>query len=114
MSDLVVTVSAAVAERGVFFLRAEPPEAATGLVVINVTSRTITLRWIKPFDGNSALLTYTVQYKNETGEVTHTQCDTGTSSVTRDSDTHNVTVTHSITMTQRDGDTYSVTLTHAL
>ena len=61
-----------------FFLRAEPPEAATGLVVINVTSRTVTLRWIKPFDGNSALLTYTVQYKNETGEVTHTSHVTAT------------------------------------
>ncbi|KAK7466725.1 hypothetical protein BaRGS_00037167, partial [Batillaria attramentaria] len=43
----------------------EPPEAATGLEVINVTSRTITLRWKKPFDGNSPLLSYTVQYKNE-------------------------------------------------
>ncbi|PVD26143.1 hypothetical protein C0Q70_13812 [Pomacea canaliculata] len=43
----------------------EPPEAPSGLQVINVTSRTVTLKWEKPFDGNSPLLTYTVQYKNK-------------------------------------------------
>ncbi|XP_070184378.1 cell adhesion molecule DSCAM-like, partial [Littorina saxatilis] len=44
----------------------EPPEAATNLEVVNVGSRSVTLRWIKPFDGNSPLLSYTLQYKNET------------------------------------------------
>jgi hypothetical protein len=47
---------------------AEPPGAPSKLEVVNVTSRSVSLKWVKPFDGNSELLTYILQYKDDTGK----------------------------------------------
>ncbi|XP_046582612.1 Down syndrome cell adhesion molecule homolog [Haliotis rubra] len=43
----------------------EPPEPPLNPDVLNVTSRTITLTWVKPFDGNSPLTAYIIQFKNQ-------------------------------------------------
>ncbi|KAK8756136.1 hypothetical protein V5799_001156 [Amblyomma americanum] len=43
----------------------EPPDAPSNLVLTNYTSRTASLHWQAPFDGNSEILKYKVQYKLE-------------------------------------------------
>ncbi|GFO29921.1 Down syndrome cell adhesion molecule [Plakobranchus ocellatus] len=44
----------------------EPPEPPKDLKVVNVSSREADVTWKKPFDGNSPITNYTVQYKNAT------------------------------------------------
>ncbi|CAG5122303.1 unnamed protein product, partial [Candidula unifasciata] len=44
----------------------EPPEPPGKIEVVNVTSRGIFITWVRPFDGNSDIVGYTVQYKNST------------------------------------------------
>ncbi|KAL5020556.1 hypothetical protein ScPMuIL_003448 [Solemya velum] len=44
----------------------EPPEPPSNLKVGHVDSRWISLSWEKPYDGNSQIEVYTIQYKNKT------------------------------------------------
>ncbi|GFR74889.1 down syndrome cell adhesion molecule [Elysia marginata] len=44
----------------------EPPEPPKDLVVVNVTSREAVVAWKRPFDGNSPISNFTVQYINAT------------------------------------------------
>lgn len=41
----------------------ESPDAPTNLEVLEVKSRTVKLSWKRPYDGNSPVLSYLVQYK---------------------------------------------------
>lgn len=43
--------------------RAESPDAPTNLEVLEVKSKTVKLSWKRPYDGNSPVLSYLVQYK---------------------------------------------------
>ncbi|CAN7939532.1 unnamed protein product [Ixodes hexagonus] len=43
----------------------ESPDAPSGLILTNHTSRTATILWHAPYDGNSDILKYKVQYKLE-------------------------------------------------
>lgn len=43
----------------------EPPDAPSNLVLTNYSSRTASLHWQAPFDGNGEILKYRVQYKLE-------------------------------------------------
>lgn len=43
--------------------RAERPDTPTHLEIIEVSSRSVTLSWRRPFDGNSPVLSYIVQYR---------------------------------------------------
>ncbi|KAK3760237.1 hypothetical protein RRG08_052186 [Elysia crispata] len=47
----------------------EPPEPPKELVVVNVTSREAFVTWKRPFDGNSPITNFTVQYINATGKA---------------------------------------------
>ncbi|XP_055866242.1 cell adhesion molecule DSCAM-like isoform X4 [Biomphalaria glabrata] len=44
----------------------EPPEPPGKVTVMNITSRSAVVTWEAPFDGNSPIIGYTVQYKNST------------------------------------------------
>ncbi|XP_059143240.1 cell adhesion molecule DSCAM-like [Physella acuta] len=44
----------------------EPPEPPMKVKVSNITSRTMVVAWETPFDGNSPIIGFTVQFKNET------------------------------------------------
>lgn len=41
----------------------EPPDIPSNLEVIEVSSRSVKLSWRRPFDGNSPVLSYVVQYQ---------------------------------------------------
>lgn len=41
----------------------ESPDAPSNLEVLEVKSRTVKLSWKRPYDGNSPVLSYLVQYK---------------------------------------------------
>ncbi|XP_049800134.1 Down syndrome cell adhesion molecule-like protein Dscam2 [Schistocerca nitens] len=45
----------------------EPPEVPAGLTVLAVSSRAANLTWQQPYDGNSPILEYIVQYKTGNG-----------------------------------------------
>ncbi|CAG5122899.1 unnamed protein product, partial [Candidula unifasciata] len=49
-----------------YLLIHEPPEPPGKVEVVNVTSRGIFVSWQTPFDGNSPIIGYTIQYKNDT------------------------------------------------
>lgn len=51
---------------------AEPPEVPSHLEVIEVSSRSVKLSWRRPFDGNSPVLSYVVQYQPIKFVHTHT------------------------------------------
>ncbi|KAJ0173638.1 hypothetical protein K1T71_010787 [Dendrolimus kikuchii] len=61
----------------------EPPEPPANFRVVETTSRSVRLQWRRPYDGNSPVLGYVVQYRKHDS----TSVDTW-----RDADTHNVSV----------------------
>lgn len=46
----------------------EPPDPPE-LEVREVKDRSMNLRWTQRFDGNSAITTYDIEYKNKTGDM---------------------------------------------
>lgn len=50
-------------ERTVQLIVQEPPDAIDELNVLEVSSRTVTLGWLAPFDGNAQIARYVVQHK---------------------------------------------------
>lgn len=46
----------------------EPPDAPSNLTLIKTDSRFVVLVWTRPFDGNSPLIEYIIEYQNTTGE----------------------------------------------
>jgi Down syndrome cell adhesion molecule len=46
-----------------FFIYSESPDSPSNLEVLEVKSRTVKLSWKRPYDGNSPVLSYLVQYK---------------------------------------------------
>ncbi|XP_059053178.1 cell adhesion molecule Dscam2-like [Achroia grisella] len=70
----------------------EPPEPPANFRVLETTSRSVRLQWRRPYDGNSPVLGYVVQYRRH---------DSTSPDSWRDADTQNVSVsTHTV-------DTYS-------
>ncbi|XP_046971560.1 Down syndrome cell adhesion molecule-like protein Dscam2 [Vanessa cardui] len=61
----------------------EPPEPPANFRVLDTTSRSIRLQWRRPYDGNSPVLGYVVQYRRH---------DSTNPDAWRDADTHNVSV----------------------
>ncbi|XP_063627962.1 cell adhesion molecule Dscam2-like [Cydia splendana] len=61
----------------------EPPEPPSNFRVLETTSRSVRLQWRRPYDGNSPVLGYVVQYRKH---------DSTSSDTWRDADTHNVSV----------------------
>ncbi|CAG9133999.1 unnamed protein product [Plutella xylostella] len=61
----------------------EPPEPPANFRVVEATSRTVRLQWRRPYDGNSPVLGYVVQYRRH---------DSTAPDVWRDADSYNVTV----------------------
>ena len=53
------------AERHLRLLVQEPPEAPNLLDAAHVSSRSVALRWLAPFDGNAPILKYVVEYKRQ-------------------------------------------------
>lgn len=53
------------AERQIRLLVQEPPEAPEVVDVAHIGSRSIGLRWLAPFDGNSAIVKYLVEYRRQ-------------------------------------------------
>lgn len=53
------------AERQLRLLVQEPPEAPEVVDVAHIGSRSIGLRWLAPFDGNSAIVKYLVEYRRQ-------------------------------------------------
>lgn len=41
----------------------EPPDTPSNLEIIEISSRSVKLSWKRPFDGNSPVLSYVVQYQ---------------------------------------------------
>ncbi|XP_041969798.1 Down syndrome cell adhesion molecule-like protein Dscam2 [Aricia agestis] len=78
----------------------EPPEPPANFRVLDTTSRTIRLEWRRPYDGNSPVLGYVVQYRKH---------DATSPEAWRDADTHNVSVSaHSLdSYTESEGTTIS-------
>lgn len=46
-----------------FFVKSERPDTPSHLDIIEVSSRSVKLSWRRPFDGNSPVLSYIVQYQ---------------------------------------------------
>ncbi|XP_028165502.1 Down syndrome cell adhesion molecule-like protein 1 [Ostrinia furnacalis] len=66
----------------------EPPEPPANFRVLETSSRSVRLQWRRPYDGNSPVLGYVVQYRKH---------DSSSADSWRDADTHNVSVSaHSI------------------
>lgn len=61
----------------------EPPEPPANFRVLDTTSRSIRLQWRRPYDGNSPVLGYVVQYRRH---------DSANPDAWRDADTHNISV----------------------
>ncbi|XP_068619323.1 cell adhesion molecule Dscam2-like [Battus philenor] len=78
----------------------EPPEPPANFRVLETTSRSVRLQWRRPYDGNSPVLGYVVQYRKH---------DSASPDSWRDADTHNVSVSaHSVdTYTEVEGATIS-------
>ncbi|CAK1583638.1 unnamed protein product [Parnassius mnemosyne] len=78
----------------------EPPEPPANFRVLETTSRSVRLQWRRPYDGNSPVLGYVVQYRKH---------DSTNPDSWRDADTHNVSVSaHSTdTYTEVEGATIS-------
>lgn len=47
---------------------AEPPEAPYGLKVLNKSGRSVQMSWIAPYNGNSPIKRYIVEYKITRGK----------------------------------------------
>lgn len=56
------------AERKLRLLAQEAPEPPELVDVAHISSRSIGLRWLSPFDGNSPILRYVVEYRRLAGE----------------------------------------------
>lgn len=56
------------AQRKMRLLLQEAPEAPELVDVAHISSRSIGLRWLSPFDGNAPILRYVVEYRRQTGE----------------------------------------------
>ena len=52
-----------------FVSKPEPPESPRNLTVLSKTSRSVTLGWYPGFNGNSPLTGFTLEYKNDTGNI---------------------------------------------
>ncbi|XP_053613669.1 cell adhesion molecule Dscam2-like isoform X2 [Plodia interpunctella] len=61
----------------------EPPEPPSNFRVVETTSRSVRLQWRRPYDGNSPVLGYVLQYRRH---------DASGADSWRDADTHNVSV----------------------
>ncbi|CAB3249112.1 unnamed protein product [Arctia plantaginis] len=61
----------------------EPPEPPANFRVLDTSSRSVRLQWRRPYDGNSPVLGYVVQYRKH---------DSTNTDSWRDADTHNVSV----------------------
>lgn len=46
----------------------EQPESPLNLTLVKKTSRTIKVKWQPPYDGNSPIQFYSVQYKEQKGQ----------------------------------------------
>ncbi|KAH8022836.1 hypothetical protein HPB51_005996 [Rhipicephalus microplus] len=53
-------------EKHIRLIVQEPPEAPVGFNVTSVNSRSASLAWREPYNGNSPILSYLIQYKNAT------------------------------------------------
>lgn len=51
------------AERKLRLIVQEPPEPPSMVDVAHISSRFISLRWLAPFDGNSAIVKYVIEYR---------------------------------------------------
>lgn len=51
----------------IFFHVPEVPEAAYGLKVLDKSGRTVQLSWAAPYDGNSPIKKYLIEYKRSKG-----------------------------------------------
>lgn len=56
------------AERKLRLLVQEPPEPPEVVDVAHISSRSISLRWLAPNDGNSPIVKYTLEYKKQSGK----------------------------------------------
>lgn len=56
------------AERKLRLVVQEPPEAPEVVDVAHISSRSISLRWLAPFDGNSPVAKYLVEYRKHSGK----------------------------------------------
>lgn len=54
------------AERKLRLMVQEPPEAPEVVDVAHIASRSISLRWLAPFDGNSPIVKYIIEYRRHT------------------------------------------------
>lgn len=57
------------AERQLRLLVQEPPEPPEVVDVGHIGSRSIGLRWLSPFDGNSPIVKYLVEFKRQSGKL---------------------------------------------
>lgn len=53
------------AERKLRLLVQEPPEAPQLIDLVHISSRSVGLRWLAPFDGNSPILRYIVEFRKQ-------------------------------------------------
>ncbi|XP_072929902.1 cell adhesion molecule Dscam2-like [Epargyreus clarus] len=61
----------------------EPPEPPANFRVLDTTSRSVRLQWQRPYDGNSPVMAYVVQYRRH---------DSSNPEAWRDADTHNISI----------------------
>lgn len=54
------------AERKLRLIVQESPEAPEVVDVAHIASRSISLRWLAPFDGNSPIIKYIIEYRKHT------------------------------------------------
>lgn len=47
----------------ILFIHTESPDTPSNLEIVEVSSRSVKLSWRRPFDGNSPVLSYVVQYQ---------------------------------------------------
>lgn len=45
----------------------EQPDSPSNILAAEIGSRTISLRWTQPYDGNSPIVSYKIQYKLSSG-----------------------------------------------
>ncbi|XP_026314956.1 Down syndrome cell adhesion molecule-like protein Dscam2 [Hyposmocoma kahamanoa] len=77
----------------------EPPEPPANFRVLETTSRSVRLQWRRPYDGNSPVLGYVVQYRRH---------DSNNPDSWRDAETHNVSVSaHPLDSYETEGATIS-------
>lgn len=53
------------AERNLRLLVQEPPEAPELIDIAHISSRSIGLRWLAPYDGNSPILKYSIEFRKQ-------------------------------------------------